>query len=416
MKLRRLLAPLRRALGDTPVVLINGARQVGKTTLVRGLEARRYLNLDDAAILAAARSDAAGFLAGLEGPVVLDEVQKAPELFPVIKSAVDRARRPGRFLLTGSTDVLLLPRLSESLAGRMEILTLWPFSQGEIEGGQEGFLDAVFARRVTGLQAGAETRPELMARVLRGGYPEIQTRRSGGRRAAWFGSYLSAIVQRDVRDLANIEGLTVLPRLLALLAARSATTLNVADLSRDAAVPQSTLKRYLDLLAATFLVQTVPAWSINVGKRLVKSPKIYLSDTGLVSHLLGLSGARFAREPSLFGPLLETFVMLELRKQKAWSHVDPGLFHFRTQTGQEVDLVLEDRRGRLVGIEVKASATVRAEDFRGLRVLAQAGGRRFVRGIVLYTGVEPVAFGARLMALPVEAVWTLGIKPPHRVW
>ena len=402
---------LERALSDTPVVLVNGARQVGKTTLVKTIAGRRYVNLDDATVLAAAQSDPASFLAGFSGPVILDEVQKAPDLFPAIKAVVDKKRRAGRFLLTGSSDVLSLPRLSESLAGRMEVLGLRPFSQGELEGRREGFVDAVFVRRMPIPNKGDLSRRELMDRVVRGGYPEIQRRRSAARRTAWFGAYLTAIVQRDVRDLANIEGLAALPRLLGLLAARSATTLNVADLSRAATFPQSTLKRYLALLSATFLVDTVPAWSGNLGKRLVRSPRAYLSDTGLICSLLGLGVPRLAREPSHFGPLLETFVMLELRKQIAWSRLRPSLFHFRTQTGQEVDLVLEDPAGRIVGIEVKAGATVRAEGFRGLRVLKEAVGERFVRGVVLYTGTEPVAFGPRLLALPVESVWRLGAKP-----
>jgi predicted AAA+ superfamily ATPase len=402
---------LERALADTPVVLVNGARQVGKTTLVKRIPGRRYVNLDDATVLGAARSDPAGFLAGFPGPVVLDEVQKAPELFPAIKAVVDTKRRAGRFLLTGSTDVMLLPRLSESLAGRMEVLGLRSFSQGELEGRREGFVDAVFARRMAAPSTSRLSRRELAERVVRGGYPEAQRRRSAARRTTWFDAYLTAIVQRDVRDLANIEGLSALPRLLGLLAARSTGTLNAADLSRAAALPLSTLKRYLALLSATFLVDTVPAWSGNLGKRLVRSPRIYLSDTGLICSQLGLGVPRLTREPDLLGPLFETFVMLELRKQLARSRVRPSLFHFRTQTGQEVDLVLEDSAGRLVGVEVKAGATVRAEDFRGLRVLRDAVGDRFVRGVVLHTGLEPVSFGSRLVALPVESLWRLGAKP-----
>jgi predicted AAA+ superfamily ATPase len=405
MRRRFLEGAVRRALADTPVVLVNGARQAGKTTLARAIPGRRYLNLDDATVLAAARTDPAAFLGGLEGPVTLDEVQKAPELFPAIKASVDRGRRAGRFLLTGSTDVMLLPRLSDSLAGRMEVLTLWPFSQGELEGGQEEFVDRVFARRLPEAPGGRISRRQLVERVVGGGYPEVQRRRSAVRRSAWFGSYVTAVIQRDIRDLAQIDGLTVLPRLLDLLAARTSATLNLADLSRDAGISQTTLARYMGLLAATFLVQTVPAWSANLGKRLVKAPRVYLGDTGLACHLLGATAARLGREPQGLGPLLETFVALELRKQIAWSRTRPALFHFRTHTGQEVDLVLEDARGRLVGIEVKAASTVRPDDFRGLRVLAEATGRTFVRGVVLYGGLEPVSFGPRLVALPIEALW-----------
>jgi predicted AAA+ superfamily ATPase len=408
---RRNIAPLvRLALQDTPVVLLNGARQTGKSTLVRGEmlgnSDARYLTLDDAGVLAAVEADPGGFLSGLEGPVILDEVQRSPGLFPAIKAEVDGNRRPGEFLLTGSANVLLLPRLSESLAGRMEILTLWPLSQGEIEDVQEGFVDAVFAEGPISFQQASEGTPHLFDRLLCGGYPEALARGSEARRRAWFGSYVTTILQRDVRDLSSIEGLTELPRLLSLLAARCASLVNYAELSRSASMPQSTLKRYVSLLEATFLVQFLPAWSSNLGKRLVRSPKLLLCDTGLISSLQGLNAGRLASDPVLVGPLLENFVAMELQKQSTWSETQPRLFHFRTQAGQEVDIVLEDAAGRVVGVEVKAAATVGARDFRGLRALEEATSGRFQRGILLYTGRTSVPFGRNLQALPVDALWT----------
>lgn len=400
---------VREALQDTPVVLLNGARQTGKSTLVRSkmLENRgaRYLTLDEAGVMAAAEADPAGFLSGIQGPMILDEVQRSPGLFPAIKAEVDRERRPGRFLLTGSANVLLLPRLSESLAGRMEILTLWPLSQGEIEDVEEDFVDAVFSDDPLPLREESQGPSDLVERLLRGGYPEALGRSSEARRRAWFGSYVTTILQRDVRDLSNIEGLTALPRLLSLLAARAASLVNYAELSRSASMPQSTLKRYISLLEATFLVQTLPAWSSNLGKRLVRSPKLLLCDTGLISSLQGLNAERLASDPVLVGPLLENFVAMELQKQATWSKTQPRLFHFRTQTGQEVDAVLEDATGRVVGVEVKASATVGARDFRGLRALAEASGNRFRRGLVLYTGRTAVPFGNDLYALPMTSLW-----------
>jgi predicted AAA+ superfamily ATPase len=342
--------------------------------------------------------------------VVIDEVQRAPELFMAIKAAVDRDRRPGRFLLTGSADVMLLPRLSESLAGRMEILTLWPLSQGEIEGTEESFIDALFSNELPTKIKIRQDWAGLLARMLRGGYPVIQGRLTEDRQKAWFGSYVSAILQRDVRDLASIEGLTLLPRLLSLLATRSTSLLNFSEFSRSAAIPQTTLKRYMALLEMTFLIQTLPAWSSNLGKRLVKAPKLILNDTGLMAYLLGLSGERLATESTLAGPLLENFVAMELRKQATWSKSHPQLFHFRTLAGQEVDIVLEDAAGKLVGIEVKASATVDGKDFRGLRAVAELTGRRFQNGVVLYTGFECIPFGPRLHAMPVSTLWALSAK------
>ncbi|MBI4169837.1 MAG: ATP-binding protein [Acidobacteria bacterium] len=406
---RHLSSALLDALDDRPVVLIHGPRQAGKTTLVRSVaettRPARYLTLDDAAVLAAAKADPAGFIAGLEGPVVLDEVQRVPELFPAIKVSVDRNRRPGRFLLTGSADVLLLPRLSESLAGRMEILTLWPLSLGEIEGVVEGFVDALFGDTTPSLPRGSAGDRDVIPRILRGGYPELLEKASEDRRRAWFGSYLTSILQRDVRDLSSIEDLSALPRLLSLLASRPMALLNFADLARSSGLAQSTLKRYLTLLEATFLFRTLPAWFANLGKRLTKAPKTLLTDTGLLAHLLALDAERLKSDRGHLGGLLENLVVVELTKQLAWSAARPGLFHYRTHQGDEVDIVLEHPSGRLVGIEVKASETIAAEHLRGLKALAQATGKRFHRGVLLYLGREVVPFGPRLHVLPVAAIW-----------
>jgi predicted AAA+ superfamily ATPase len=430
---RNLMPLLQDALSDSPVVLLNGARQTGKTTLVQALAekqqslaekqplARTYLSLDDAGVLSAARSDPAGFLAGFPGPLVIDEVQHAPELFPAIKSAVDKRREPGRFLLTGSANVLLLPRLSESLAGRMEILTLWPLAQSEIEnkseienhasGRNSSLIDLLFGGTFSQLLAPGllpeVPKADLIRRLVAGGYPEPLARTSDARRRAWFGSYLTTILQRDVRDMANIEGLTALPRLLSLLAARSGMLLNLADVSRTSGLAYTTLLRYMTLLEATFLVQLLPSWSANLGHRLVKSPKLLISDTGLAVSLLGVTAERLAENGTLLGGLLETFVAMELRKAAGWSAEAVQLFHYRTQAGQEVDVLLENGMGQLVGVEVKASATVTSSDFKGLRGIAEATGDRFVRGVVLYTGSQVIPFGERLYAVPMSVLWHL---------
>lgn len=397
------------ALRDSPVVVVNGARQSGKSTLVQAIankhHAARYLTLDDTPTLSAAASDPQGFAASLDGNVVIDEVQRVPDLFRAIKLAVDRQRKPGRFLLTGSANVLMLPRLSESLAGRVEILTLWPLSQSEIESTATNLIDTAFTGKLARLKPGPLSRRQLTARMIRGGYPEAVSRTDDRRRAAWFESYLLTILQRDIRDLANIEGLTDLPRLLSLMAARSATLLNFAELSRTAGLAQTTLKRYFALLLTTFLVTDVPAWSANLSKRLVKTPKIYLNDSGLMAHLLGYDTARLANEPGLPGALLETFVQAELRKQLGWSDTSARLMHYRTATGVEVDFILENRAGEIVGIEVKASHTVEAKDFNGIRNLQESVPKKFLHGIVLYTGREAVPFGTGLTAIPVSALW-----------
>ena len=410
---RHLTAHLLEALADTPVVLLNGPRQAGKSTLAREVASRkhpaRYLTLDDATTLAAAQSDPQGFLAGFEGPIVIDEIQRAPELFLAIKAQVDRDRRPGRYLLTGSADVLLLPHLAESLAGRMEILTLCPFSQGEIEKNQEDFIDTVFSRIVPRKQYPRLKWTDMLQKILRGGYPEVLSRQTASRQAAWFGSYITTILQRDVRDITHIEGLTALPRLLSLLAARTATLVNFSEFSRTSTIPQSTLKRYMTILETTFLLQIVPPWSGNFSKRLVKAPKLVIGDTGLVTYLLGLNKERLLQDPVLAGHVLENFVMMELKKQLGWNKTKAQLFHFRTQGGQEVDIVLEDLSGRVVGIEVKSCASIAADDFKGLRALHETVGKRFLRGIILYAGSEFIPFGSEFYALPINALWSENI-------
>ena len=299
---RNLTRQLLQALSDNPVVLLNGARQSGKSTLARQLisEAHpaRYLTLDDATVLEAAKSDPTGFISGLEGPVVIDEVQRAPGLFLAIKAEVDRQRHPGRFLLTGSADVFLLPEPYQNRwPGRMEVLTLWPFSQGEIDGMREGFIDAVFDNERLSF-SDSSSRADIFSRAISGGFPEVIQRENWERRRAWFGSYVTTILQRDVRDLANIEGLTALPRLLGLLATRATATLNLAELSRGTGVAQTTLRRYLTLLEATFLIHNLLPWLSNIGKRLVKSPKLLISDTGLLSYESGITVERLQNEPS----------------------------------------------------------------------------------------------------------------------
>ncbi len=358
-------------------------------------------------MLASARNDPSGFLSGLEGPVILDEVQLAPGLFRAIKLEVDRNRTPGRFLLTGSANVLLLPQLSESLAGRMEIHTLWPFSMGELHNRREHFIETLFSKDTLPQVRRTCSRRELFAKVQTGGFPEVTGNRDAQRRAAWLGSYITTILQRDVRELSNIEHLTAMPRLLSLLALRSMTAVNYSEISRTLGLAQNTLKRYLTLLETAFLIQTLPPWSENLGKRLVKASKIVLTDTGLASYLIGASQEDLAPEHPMTGPLLENFVAMELFKQATWSKTMVRLYHFRTQNGQEVDILMEDAAGHVAGVEVKSAAAVSPNDFRHLRYLAEILGDRFVRGVVLYTGEEAVPFAPKFCALPVTALWDM---------
>lgn len=396
------------ALADTPVVLINGARQTGKTTLAADISAMfsaEQVTLDSATVLSAAASDPEAFVGERESLLFIDEVQKAPNLFPAIKLEVDHERSPGRFLLTGSSNILLLPKLAESLSGRMEIITLWPLSQGELHNHEERFIESVFARRLPAYRNIGKT--DLISVISRGGFPEAISRLSTRRKSAWYDSYITTILQRDVRDLANIEGLTEMPRLLRLLATRIGGLFNISEFSRVTGIPNTTLKRYVSLLETTFLLQFLPAWTTNLGKRLIKSPKVYLVDSGMAAHLTGYTDKRLEHDPTFTGHLLENFVVTELYKQKTWSDITVDLFHFRTNTGREVDIVLEDRSGRVVGVEVKAAGSVRKKDFSGLQALAEICGEQFVRGIVLYSGKQAIPFGKNFHALPVDSLWQL---------
>ena len=408
---RRNIEPLiHDALLDTPVVLLNGARQTGKTTLVQKVASElslRYVTLDDATILSAAATDPQGFIRGLGQRAVIDEVQKAPSLFPAIKLEVDSDRQPGRFLLTGSANVLMLPRMSESLTGRLEIISLMPFSQGELRDKEEMFIELLFAPSIDPpfLAAKYEADSVLSELIVKGGFPEIQKRISEKRRQSWFSSYITTILQRDVRDLSNIDGIIDMPRLLSLLASRIGGLLNASELSRSAGIPTSTLKRYIALLEATFLYQPRPAWSVNLGKRIIKSPKIQMVDSGLVCHLAGYDAGRLDEDATFRGHALECFVAAELQKQISWSKMNVSAYHYRTVTGQEVDVVLESSQGSLVAIEVKSSASVSKKDFRGIESFAETVGKRFLRGVVLYAGNQAVPFGKSLYALPIFSLW-----------
>jgi predicted AAA+ superfamily ATPase len=415
--LKRHLRPVvEEALSDTPAVLLVGARQTGKTTLVKLLAERRagtaYLTMDDSTVLDSAQADPEGLLAGLPARAVIDEIQRAPGLLLAMKAVIDLDRKPGRFLLTGSADVLSMPRVAESLAGRMEVATLWPLSQGELSGHQERFVDALLAGELPGSR-GETGGDDILDRILRGGFPEAVARERAGRRRAFFDGYVTTLLQRDVRDIADIERPAALRRLLQLISVRTGSILNRAELSRTLGLPVSTLDRYLAILQTLFLVQEVPAWASNRGKRLVRAPKVHVVDSGLAASLTGLGAEVLKRDRPLLGPLLESFVAAELRKQIGWSETRPSLFHFRTHAGREVDLVLEDARGRVVGLEVKSAAAASASDFEGLRTLAETAGKAFVQGVVLYLGRAKVPFGPCLTALPLNALWA-GEPGGHR--
>lgn len=398
---------LLEALADTPVVLIHGPRQCGKTTLALAVGKTRgyaYFSFDDAVTLASATADPVGFVADLPERVILDEVQRAPEIFTALKSVVDRHRVPGRFLLTGSANVLLVPTLADSLAGRMGTIRLHPLSQSELARSPSRFLDQLFA---DGFKARQSERlgEALVERVVAGGYPPALERSTPRRRQAWYRDYVDSLVQRDVRSLARITSLDVLPRLLALAAGQSARLINVSDLASPFRLTRPTIRDYVTLLERVFLLEQLPPWHSNRLSRLIKTPKLHLVDTGIACALLGLDAKALRADRTLLGQLLETFVLQELKRQGGWHDEELRFHHFRHKDGAEVDIVLERGARQFAGVEVKASATVTASDFKGLRKFKEAVGSRFTAGIVLYDGESSARFGDGLYAVPIRALW-----------
>lgn len=397
------------ALEDTRVILINGARQAGKSTLTRLVATTRSDTvvrlLDDGATLRAAKDDPTDFV-DHGGLMVIDEIQLAPELLRPIKITVDLDPTPGRFLLTGSSRILALRTLPDALPGRMEVIELWPFSQGEISGGPDQFIDAVFRHGPKINHSSTLRRRDYLDRLVVGGFPEA-LRRTARRRTAFFDSYVSTLIERDVLELANIERRGDLLKLLALLAGRTGGLLVPTTLAGQSGIPRTTLVRYLELLSSVFLIKSIPAWSSGQTHRAIGTPKLAFVDTGIACHLIGQDAVRLGEPGGAAGPVMENFVVMELARQLTWSTERGRLYHYRTKDKLEVDAVIETPDGRVVAVEVKAGATVRTEDLAGLRSLASNLGDKFIAGIILYTGQQTLPFGDKLRAVPLDALWQL---------
>jgi predicted AAA+ superfamily ATPase len=401
-------ALVKDALADTRVVLLNGARQSGKSTLVIQVGGRdgEWRSLDRPSIRRAAESDPTGFVRD-ERMLVIDEVQRVPELLLALKEVVDLDPRPGRFLLTGSARLLSLRSVPDALPGRMETIELWPLSQGEIDGRPDGFVDTVFTLGAELRHRSELDRNSYIDRIVRGGFPGAVAR-TGRRREAFFDNYIADLVNRDVIQISEIERVPELRSLISMLAAQSGQLLVPGRLAGRLGLPQTTVNRYLRLLEEVFLIKRIPAWSRNLSARAVSTAKVALVDSGIAANLLGQDATGLRRPDSQLGGLLEGFVAMEIARQLTWSQTRAELFHYRTKDKVEVDLVLADRRGGVVAIEVKASATVRPEDFKGINHLATRLGDDLVAGIVLHMGADTLPFGDKRRAVPISALWELG--------
>ncbi len=399
------------------VVILNGPRQAGKTTLLRHVHARHggtLLNLDDEQLLQAAVSDPLGFVESGTEPRLIDEVQRAGDpLVRAIKADVDAVRRPGRYVLAGSTRFLSTPSLSESLAGRGAVVDVWPFSQGEFDGRFERFIDLAFDApdSLRELPPSHVDRSGYFERICRGGFPEPALMHGTRARRTWFRSYVQAIAERDIREMTRLNEPSAITKLLSYLVSITAQEHNSVQTSNKTGLHRATVNRYLELLQAVFLIHRLPAWSRNPTARVVKHAKVHVTDTGLAASLLGISPESLAMPVApARGALVETFIVNELAKQATWSEAEVRLHHWRVSGGAEVDVVLEREDGRIVGIESKARDTVTAEDFRGLAALRDLVGDQFCQGIVLHTGKRgSVNFGDRLLSLPVAALWEAGV-------
>lgn len=408
---RGMAATVRTALADTPVVSLLGPRQCGKTTLAKSLDPERgYVTLDEDRYFQLATHDPDGFIDRLPGRVTLDEVQRVPALLKSIKRAVDQDRRPGRFLLTGSANLLLLPGVSDSLAGRMEVVTLHPLAEAEKNRGGGDFLGRLLAGELRWeaivAEEGAMLTPGMPRRLIEGGYPEPLTR-SPERARQWHRHYVQSIVERDVQDIAKVKDGNEVRRLLEILALRTGTLLNASGLSKDLGLHRGTVDHYLAVLERLYLVRFLAGWHRNSAKRLIKAPKVHLLDSGLAAALAGFTSEDWLHRRQDMGRLLETFVVQQFHAQAGWTDPDLRFWHYRDKDQVEVDLVIT-RGDKTWGVEIKASRSVHPADGKGLDRLAAQCGRDFQGGCVLYDGPDILPIpGSRHVAVPLAKLWDL---------
>ena len=397
------------ALSDSRAVALLGARQVGKSTLVADLVGAEYparlISLDDEATASAARADPTGFIADITGPTAIDEIQRAPELLLAIKRRLDADRSRGQFLLTGSANILSLPTVADALPGRVEYLTLWPFSQGELHSARETFIDGLFDGRFPRLSAMPVGRRAAASMLVTGGYPELQNRSARGR-TRFFSSYVASIIGRDVEDVANVRNVENIERLLFVIAARSGGLTSFHGIGGDLGLDANTVRAHTKILEDLFLVRQLKPWHVNLGSRQIKSSKLYIVDSGFLAYLIGANERRVAEDGAVAGTMFESFAVMELLRQTDWVEHPVQLFHYRDKQQREVDVVLERHDGDVVGVDAKASATPASADFAGLRYLRDKLGHRFKSGVVLHTGADTLPFGDRLAAVPVAGLWT----------
>ncbi|MEM1243974.1 MAG: ATP-binding protein [Pseudomonadota bacterium] len=395
------------ALKDTPVVMLAGPRQCGKTTLVKQIMRQNwvYVTLDDINQLEFAKSDPLGFIRYFnDRRIIIDEVQRVPELFLPIKQSIDENRLPGRFLLTGSANAMALPRVADSLAGRLEIVSLLPLADCEIENKPSYFLAKILSGQIPKTKQ-TRIREQLISKVLSGGFPEALLRKETSRRVSWFNQYILSIVQKDIKDLGQIENLDIIPKLIQMICNQVGSLVNYTKVGNALGLSRQTVARYLQLLEQLFIFQELPAWNRNDNKRLTKTPKVHLVDSGLLCALRRINKEKINRDPVLFGSLLEAYTLCELHRLASWYDEPIYFYHYRDKDQVEVDIVLETMSGDVIGIEVKSSATLKKQDFQGLQRLKKIAGKKFLLGILLYDGDYTNRIEENIFSAPIGILW-----------
>jgi predicted AAA+ superfamily ATPase len=396
------------ALSEARAVCVLGVRQAGKSTLVKQIASHehpaKYVTLDDDATRRAALDDPVGFVAGLGRRTVIDEIQRAPDLMLAIKVRLDTDDESGQFLLTGSANVLTIPTIADRLPGRVDYIRLWPFSQGELEGRRDSFVDRLFAAEPPQIEGAEVGRGPYSERIVTGGFPEAQGRGARGRER-FFNSYLATMLTDDLRDIAHMRRAGDAVTLLGVIASRSANLMSARGMGAELGIDNKTAASHISALEDLFLACRLRPWHSNLGSRHIKTPKLYVTDSGLLANLINADAARIARDSSFAGSVFESFVAMELLRQRDWSDCSPTLYHYRDKQQREVDVVMELRSGEIAGVEIKTAATISSKDFAGLRYLRDKLGERFVFGVVLYTGQRTLPFGDRLAAVPLCGLW-----------
>jgi predicted AAA+ superfamily ATPase len=396
------------SLSDSRIVFIAGARQVGKTTLASKVIADEhpmtFYTLDDKVTRDAALADPTGFVAGLVGPAFIDEIQRAPDLLLALKQVVDKDPVPGRFLITGSANVLASRKIRDALPGRIDRVRMWPLARTEIEGGNLNVAEELLAGRAPQVTDAPLGHAAFSSIVCEGGYPEARRRPAGRSRTRWFSNYIDTTLERDLFELAEARRVEDIGQLLRLLATQSANLANYSTIAQRLNMDPKTVKAYIGLLEQMFLVQRLPAWRPGLGAREATTPKVYICDSGLLAYLLGADEKRVESDDRITGKICETFVAAEIMKHISWAQDEVRLYHYQRDR-EDVDLILENRRGEIAAIEVKAHATVRQNDLHWLRKLRDTRGTQFKAGIVIYSGAQTTPLGDQLWAVPYAGLW-----------